>query len=195
MKNKILMSISVFALALGYAVAADAGCDGIYLAGRVGNAKHDTQEKLKGGVTIDKDLLMLSGALGYRYGYFRTELEYVWRDSIDHKASYGGKDEWETESYMWNVYWDLSPYTWFTPYFSAGIGFTKMEFNYDLGGGYMDGSNKHTKFTWSLGGGISAQVTNRFNIDAGYRYYNFGNFKEAKKVEAQEIYGGVRYVF
>lgn len=193
MRNKILTTASVFVLALGFALTANAGCDGIYLAGRVGNARHKSDTPLREGVSIDKDVLMLSGALGYRYGYVRTELEYVWRDGVDHKASHGGSDKWETESYMWNAYWDLSPYTWFTPYLSAGIGFTKMEFEYDLI--MFDGSEKHTKFTWSLGGGISAQVTNRFNIDAGYRYYHFGNFKDAKKVEAHEIYGGLRYVF
>ena len=193
MKNKILITASVFALTLGYALTAGAGCDGIYLAGRVGNARHKTDAPLMGSASIDKDVLMLSGALGYRYGYVRTELEYVWRDSVDHKAFGGGTDEWNSESYMWNVYWDLSPYTWFTPYFSAGIGFSKLEFKYD--NNVFDDSEKHTKFTWSLGGGISAQVTNRFNVDAGYRYYNFGNFKDTKKVDAHEIYGGVRYVF
>lgn len=193
MKNKILTTASIFALALGYAITANAGCDGIYLAGRAGNARHKTDTPLIGSVSIDKDILMLSGALGYRYGYVRTELEYVWRDSVDHKATGGGKDKWESESYMWNVYWDISPYTWFTPYLSAGIGFTKMEFEYDVV--LFDDSEKHSKFTWSLGGGLSAQVTNRLNLDAGYRYYHFGDFKEAKKVEAHEIYGGVRYVF
>jgi len=195
MKNKMLITASVFALSLGCAITANAGCDGIYLAGRVGSVKHKTDAPLSGSVSIDKDVLMLSGALGYRYGYVRTELEYVWRDKVDHKlgTAVGGTDEWNSESYMWNAYWDLSPYTWFTPYFSAGIGFTKMEFISDTG--ILKFSEKHTKFTWSLGGGLSAQITNRLNLDAGYRYYNFGNFKEAKKVNAQEIYGGVRYVF
>jgi len=194
MKNKILITASVFALTLGYALTSNAGCDGIYLAGRLGNAKQHSDSPLAGSASIKKDVFMWSGALGYRYGYVRTELEYVWRDTVDHKDAFSATDEWNSESYMWNAYWDLSPYTWFTPYFSAGLGFSKLEFIAKTSGGFKTGE-KHTKLTWALGGGLSAQVTNRFNIDAGYRYYHFGNFKKAKKVDATEIYGGVRYVF
>jgi opacity protein-like surface antigen len=51
-----------------------------------------------------------------------------------------------------------------------------------------------TRFTWSVGGGLSVKVTNRFNVDAGYRYYDMGKI-HAQEVTAHEIYGGVRYVF
>ena len=193
MKNKFLTTASTFALVMGFALSANAGCDGLYLAGRGGMAKHDTKSPFIGSKGVDDDLKMFSGALGYRYGYVRTELEYVWRDSVDHKTPGGGGDKWETSSYMWNLYWDLSPYTWFTPYISAGLGFTKAEFVYDAV--VVKDSEKHRKFTWSLGGGLSAQVTNRFNIDVGYRYYNIGKFKGFKETEIQEVYGGLRYVF
>ena len=195
MNKKFLATASALALILGFSSVANAGCDGIYLAGRGGVVKHKIDASiLNAGKKMDGNQLMLSGALGYRYGYFRTELEYVWRDSSSVRVD-EARDEFESSSYMWNVYWDLSPYTWFTPYFSAGIGFSKLEFSAHSGGlAPFTKSWDTTKFTWSLGGGISAQVTNRFNIDVGYRYYNLGSLKGAD-INAYEIYGGLRYVF
>ena len=98
----------------------------------------------------------------------------------------------EYDSYMFNVYYDFSPYTWFTPYLQAGIGATNLEYKFS----YDDGRDSYKKhnFTWVLGGGISAKMTNRLNIDVGYRYYDMGKIGDGK-VHNQEIYGGVRYVF
>ena len=59
-----------------------ADCNGFYLGGRGGVVKHDYSKKGNNAFDtdgLDKNKLMLSGALGYRYNYFRTELEYVWR--------------------------------------------------------------------------------------------------------------------
>ena len=193
MKNKFLISTSAMVLAFAFANAANAGCDGVYLAARGGMAKQKVDMVLPGGDKLNDDNVMLSGALGYRYGYLRTELEYVWRDTLDKKSAYGASYEFETSSYMWNTYWDLSPYTWFTPYLSAGIGVTKIKYDHKtVGLGTF--TFEHKKFTWQLGGGLSAQITNRFNIDVGYRFFNFGNFQRAKTT-SHEIYGGVRYVF
>lgn len=52
-------------------------------------------------------------------------------------------------------------------------------------------------FTWSLGAGISAKLTNRLNLDVGYRYYDMGDLDEFNgktSVTDQEVYVGVRYV-
>ena len=62
-----------------------AECDGIYLGIRGGvaepdiGAKHTTGDRLD----IDDNLFMLSGAIGYRYTYFRAEFEYIWRDKSE----------------------------------------------------------------------------------------------------------------
>ena len=79
----------------------------------------------------------------------------------------------------------------------GGIGYTKTRYlDRDL---TVINANWHkTKFTWSLGAGLSLKVTNRFNVDAGYRYYDMGKpGHNGMKygVDAQEIYAGIRYVF
>jgi opacity protein-like surface antigen len=45
-----------------------------------------------------------------------------------------------------------------------------------------------------LGAGVTVKVTNRINVDAGYRYYDIGSFGH-EDVTLQEVYGGLRYVF
>ena len=147
---------------------------------------------------------MLSGAVGYRYNYWRTELEYVWRDRNKWSRTTGtggGSDlSFKSYSYMWNNYIDFAPYYWLSPYAGVGLGFTKMKFNsrsYTSFGSWDDNAwfnHTPTRFTWSLGAGLTVKVTNRFNVDAGYRYYDMGSIHKMD-VHAHEIYGGVRYVF
>ncbi len=181
-----------------------ADCNGFYLGGRGGIVKHDYSKKGNSGINSDglyKNKLMLSGALGYRYNYFRTEVEYVWRDKSEKKyvvsPTYSTKYNFRSYSYMLNGYFDFAPYRWFTPYVSAGIGLTKLKYkDVDSDGmsGTTNGNYSPTRFTWSVGGGLSVKVTNRFNVDAGYRYYDMGSIKHAD-VTAHEIYTGLRYVF
>ena len=208
MLKKLLAGAS--AIALGMVVAADAmaECDGIYLGIRGGVAQPDIGDRNTTGdrLDIDDNLFMLSGAIGYRYTYFRAEFEYIWRDKARDSETIvtpiaGRPDpivstsigEFDYDSYMFNLYYDFSPYTWFTPYFQAGIGVTNMEYKFHYVG---EGSHslKENNFTWVLGGGISAKMTNRLNIDVGYRYYDMGKIGDGK-VHNQEIYGGLRYVF
>ena len=206
MLKKMLAGASAVVLGLVAAADAMAECDGIYLGLRGGVAEPDIGDRHTSGdrLDIDDNLFMLSGAIGYRYQYFRAEVEYIWRDKSEDSETLvipmEGRDPivststgtFEYDSYMFNVYYDFSPYTWFTPYLQAGIGVTNLEYKFS----YDDGRDSYKKhnFTWVLGGGISAKMTNRLNIDVGYRYYDMGKIGDGK-VHNQEIYGGVRYVF
>lgn len=200
------MNKFILALLAGTFLASNAmaDCNGFYLGGRGGIVKHDYSKKGNNAFDtdgLDKNKLMLSGALGYRYNYFRTEVEYVWRDKSEKKyvvaPTSNIKYNFRSYSYMLNGYFDFAPYRWFTPYVSAGIGFTKMKYK-DVDSDGMsattNGNYDPTRFTWSVGGGLSVKVTNRFNVDAGYRYYDMGSIKHAD-VTAHEIYTGLRYVF
>lgn len=208
MNNKLLLAASALIMSAAVSTPAFAGCDGFYLAGRGGVINHnvgDNDSKLTDDkLDIDDNSMMFSGALGYRWGYFRVEAEYVWREDSDSSKfspalNTSNREEFESKSYMANIYWDLSPYTWFTPYVSAGIGITEMNFSsrltdYDTGTTRKSNDYDESNFTWSVGGGLSAQVTNRFNVDVGYRYYDMGDIGEAS-IHAHEVYGGLRYVF
>lgn len=211
--NKLLLSASALVLGLAVANQAMADCNGLYLAARGGVVKHDLEKPKSGGNAndnnFDKKRFMASAAVGYRYNYFRGELEYIWRDKIkNHNVEYddfGGKSEnnqkFKTYSYMMNGYIDLAPYHWLTPFVGAGVGFTKYDYKSQTTapGTFFSTKSSKTNFTWSVGGGLSVKVTNRFNVDAGYRYYDMGKYKYdngyKRDLTAQEVYGGIRYVF
>jgi len=212
MKKLLLSAAAILGLVFAFENQANASCDGPYLAIRGGVANHTLGDKDENEATdkkleIDDNSLMLSGALGYRYKYFRIEAEYVYRkDNEDKSVSItplplGGYSissrsaEFSSKSYMANIYWDLSPYTMFTPYLSAGIGITSLEYTFKMGDSYGNTIKyDEDNFTWSVGGGLSAQVTTRFNIDLGYRYYDMGEL-ESGAIHNHEVYGGLRYTF
>ena len=209
--NKLLLTTTALVLGLAFTADAWADCNGVYLGLRGGVVKHKLDNPESGGTAngnddFDKNRFMMSGALGYRYNYVRTELEYIWRNKVNQtlKDEYNDRtrQEFKTESYMLNAYIDFAPFHWITPYVGGGIGYTKLKYS----SSYPDtvppraGENYNKKrFTWSVGGGLSVKVTNRFNVDAGYRYYDMGDIKhdsgEKTGVKAHEVYGGVRYVF
>lgn len=201
--NKLLLGVSALILGLGITTDTRADCNGIYLAGRGGIAWHDYSSD-KGSQfeteNLDKKRLMLSGALGYRHDYYRLEMEYIWRDKS--KNSYddgigGASYNFKSYSVMLNGYIDFAPFRWISPFVNAGIGYSQLKYSDRYGDGSSstkNGNYKPAHFTWSLGGGLTVKVTNRFNVDVGYRYFDMGSIKHAD-VTDQEIYGGIRYVF
>lgn len=195
--KKILLSSAAIALVAAFAMPAHAECDGWYGALRAGIVQHDVSDSAIAdinGDSIDDNRLMISGALGYRYEHFRGELEYVWRKYSKDETEFDTL-KFKSYSYMANVYYDFMPYNWWTPYVGAGLGYTNLKYNnFDTSSHFSNGRYKEDNFTWALGAGASLKVTNRFNVDLGYRYYDMGSIKHAD-VTAQEVYGGVRYVF
>lgn len=206
--KKLLLTTSALVLGMTITTAANADCNGIYLGVRGGVVDHKYSKSSSLSMNnLDKNKLMLSGAVGYRYDYWRSELEYVWRDrnkwsgSTSQGEGGGSSLSFKSYSFMWNNYIDFAPYYWLSPYAGVGVGFTKTKFNsmtYNGFGTVRDdthwNNNTPTKFTWSVGGGLTVKVTNRFNVDAGYRYYDMGK-NHKMRVKAHEIYGGIRYVF
>ncbi len=194
--KKLILTASALVLGLSLAMPAMAECNGIYVAGRGGIFKNHFKKKQThiNNYKLDDAELMISGAIGYRYDYWRTELEYVWRDKNDFNDEHVGAN-FKSYSGMWNNYIDILPYEWISPYVGVGLGFTKLKYSAkDKDDNYVFESNKKTNFTWSVGGGVTLKVTNRVNVDAGYRYYDIGSFGR-NDVTLQEVYGGLRYVF
>ncbi|MBR5598903.1 MAG: porin family protein [Alphaproteobacteria bacterium] len=202
-KKIFFLFLTIFCTSI--AINSYAECDGFYIAGRLGQAKIESEND-KSGVdgysndnVINKSRLIASGAVGYRHEHWRAELEYIWRKKNDKTIAQGISDvSFKSKSYMFVVYYDFLPYTWFTPFVNAGIGYTKNKLsirNNIYGVGY---SAKNNDFTWSVGAGISAKITNRLNMDIGYRYYDMGDGLDTlngkTEVDAHEIYMGARYV-
>jgi len=204
MTNKYLVFLILFITAIvSFSNVSKAGCDGFYLASRGGSAKYKIDDKRSSvhnnisDYVVDKRRLMISGALGYRYKHFRTELEYIWRRKNSEKIANITKAQFKSHSYMFVVYYDFFPYSWFTPFVNAGVGYTRNKLNFRNRIVNVSYTAKDNNFTWSLGAGLSAKLTNRWNLDVGYRYYDMGELSEHKgktDVDDHEIYAGLRYV-
>lgn len=203
MKNKNNIFIILATLYFSSISAALAECDGFYLAGRAGYAEYELEDDRSGisnsygNYVVDKKRFMASGAVGYRYKHFRGELEYVWRKNNSGNISDISKVTFKSQSYMFVVYYDFFPYSWFTPFVNAGVGYSRHKLAIKIPSVGASNEMKDTNFTWSLGAGISAKVTNRLNVDVGYRYYDMGDldkFYGKTSLTDQEVYVGLRYV-
>ncbi len=200
--NKTLFFIFLFTFSI-FSGFAKAECDGFYIAGRIGYAKYEIEDERSGvsnnvnDYIVDKKRVLASGALGYRYEHFRAAVEYTWRKKNSGLVSGITDVKFNSQSYMFVVYYDFFPYSWFTPYVDAGLGWSrnKLSLKNNLNG--TGNKINETSFTWSLGAGISAKITNRWNLDLGYRYYDMGSLEEYNgdtSVTDQEVYLGLRYV-
>ncbi|MDD4557205.1 MAG: outer membrane beta-barrel protein [Alphaproteobacteria bacterium] len=204
MSKRVLTILSAITMSFCFAETAKADCDGIYLGVRGGAFKANmgsSKETTGTGnrFNIGEYVYSVSGAIGYRYEYFRFELEGILRGDTekDKTNSVTGiieSESFESKSYMFNVFWDLSPYTMFTPYLMAGAGISDLSYTKKFNTSQDPMGYDETNFTWTVGGGLSAKVTSRFNIDVGYRYFDMGKIAKAS-IHAHEIYGGLRYVF
>ena len=202
MKKSLFCAVSALVLGLAIAPAAQAR-DGVYIAVRGGTSDQNIKDA-KDSATSDAlseldSVSMFSGAVGYKYSYFRAELEYTWRDDYsDNQITASGliNDELKSASYMLNAYIDFMPEYIVSPYISAGIGYTDLEINETISDdlGKQKLSWDKNAFTWSVGAGATLRINKCLNLDAGYRYLNYGKI-EGARMKSHEWYGGLRYTF
>ncbi len=202
MTKKFLMAASALVLASFVTVSAAEARDGLYLSVKGGRTNPNMNSKKdsfydKAAIDFD-DVWFVSGAFGYRWKYFRAELEYTYRDDYSERVAGtlpGTMREasLEAQSYMVNGYIDLMPNYILSPYISGGLGYTDLTMTTRATGGNPRSWDENN-FTWSLGGGLSIRLNKCLNFDFGYRYLDMGSIDEAE-VNAHEYYAGLRYTF
>lgn len=201
MKNKFLTVAS--ALVLSSAIAGSASArDGFYVAFRGGVTNTNMNDVSESSTTTAKadidfdNVWMMSGAVGYRYSYFRTELEYSYREDHEEEVTAGVSSKFGSENLMLNAYLDFMPNYVISPYIMGGIGFSKIKLDTSsvVGPYTVTNSNDETNFTWSLGAGLTIRLNKCVNFDGGYRYIDMGDIDSAN-VNAHEWYFGLRYTF
>jgi len=201
MKKLFATAVSALALTVATSNVAEAR-DGVYLAVRGGLSDYNMNKKDESLSTSARAefgrVWNVSGALGYKYKYFRVEAEYTYRDDDSDTLKDDEGDPMndytlESDSFMLNAYLDLMPNYWISPYIGGGIGISRMEFtNQDVGG------QKYTWdddiFSWQAGAGLSLRLNRCLNFDMGYRYIDMGDIDDAD-ITAHEWYAGLRYTF
>lgn len=201
--NKIFTTIAS-ALVLTMAIASTASArDGVYMAVRGGMSNYNLNNKDDGVASKSRadfgDVMMVSGALGYKYSYFRFEAEYTYRDDVDDEYKVGNlsgtyHSTLETSTYMANMYVDFLPNYWISPFVSGGIGMTSLDLSNQDTGMLNKITYSADNFTWAIGGGLSLRLNKCLNLDAGYRYLDMGDIEKAN-INAHEWYGGLRFTF
>lgn len=199
MTRKLLTFASALVLASAVVSVASAR-DGFYLGVKGGQTNHNMNSKDDASTDKSKfdfdDVMMISGAVGYRYSFFRAEVEYTYRDDYSDRKVVGSgwsDNSLESSSYMLNGYFDFLPNYVVSPYVSGGLGFSKLTYsNQDSGSVKYDWDK--TNFTWSVGGGLTVRLNRCLNLDAGYRYLDMGTLEKGD-INAHEYYAGLRYTF
>lgn len=206
MKKTLLTLAAALVMASALASTANAR-DGVYLAARGGWSDYNMNKNSDNTTSSARadfgDTWMVSGALGYRYKFFRIEAEYIHRGDEEDTFKYDDgtstdatrKSSLESDSYMLNAYLDLMPNYWISPFISGGIGLTSLSLtNQDDDAWGLKESYDKDNFTWSAGGGLTLRLNRCLNVDFGYRYFSFGKINKSN-VNAHEYYGGLRYTF
>ena len=187
MQKKILTMAT--ALLLSTVIAGTAAArDGWYAAirGGITNSNlNDIDDSATTTAAVDFDnVWMMSGAIGYRYSYFRAELEYTYRNKIE--GDYiGAKHKVDTMSMMINGYYDIDTGMALRPFVNLAIGASRLKIK-DVG----VSSKTDYKFSWGGGVGVGYDITKDITFDVGYRFQDLG-----KQIKSNEFYGGLRFAF
>lgn len=155
------------------------------------------------GYSLSADDSVLGGAVAFGVehktsaGTVRTEVEYNRNQDMEKKLFSGlAKAEVESQSLMFNTYYDIDTNSKFTPYVGAGVGYAKIKGKLSAFG--MSDDMSDTNFAWQVGAGVGYELTENVTMDAGYRYADYGDFSEYDSkldVSAHEFYVGARYTF
>lgn len=175
----------------------------------------------------------ISAAVGYDFSTIspvnvRTELEYTYKGKTKYQPetyeTYGNYQgtvgiDYEhfaainlssikSQSLMLNGYYDFKNTSKFTPYVSAGVGFTHIKNTQTNRIENTSASDSDNQFTWSAGVGVNYAVSQNVGLDLGYRYVDAGKYdftfthKEGVvptntkfKLSSNEYLLGIRYNF
>ena len=181
-----------------------------YISGKLRYSMMEPSVDFDGGDKFDVDDKVMGGsiALGLsskiNSGAIRAELEY--NKNADAEKSYDmaiegvnvgeGVLKMKTQSLFLNGYFDINTNTKFTPYISAGVGYTKMKGELKVAG--LKGDTDDNTFSWQMGAGIGYALNDNVSAEIGYRYVDYGDFTDdGDKLEAtaHEVLVGVRYNF
>lgn len=139
----------------------------------------------------------VGGALGYMMDQFRVEGEVSYQSSgIDIFSAYGESESVSGDitalTFLVNGYFDFATGGPWTPYITAGLGYSNVEVD----------SDDDNLFTYQLGVGIGYAMNEKITWDLRYRYlgfedYEYSEWGDSVSVEASShnITLGVRFAF
>jgi len=114
-----------------------------------------------------------AAAIGVKYGVGRVEAEYSYRPDVNFSVAdiVGYKQNMQT--YLLNFYIDFQTKFFLKPFFTAGIGWSHVKFDYSFPGGP---SFENDLFIYAVGLGVTYEINSMFDLDFGYRYVRANDF-------------------
>lgn len=137
---------------------------------------------------------MVNAALGYQFHTFpvRAEVAYHWYDAshydwiplyegTDNEGNPAGQGKIESQSILFNVYYDFYNRTRFTPFIGAGIGYSSNHSTftvYSIGNSPSSGkpeTNTDNDFAWGASVGVKYEITPNWLVDVRADYTDFSH--------------------
>jgi len=148
----------------------------------------------------------VDGGIGYDFGAIRTELTYGYSSpsvetivSRDLSRSFSAGGKINKNDIMLSAYWDVLPFSRFTPYIGGGVGYSNLSTPSFNVGSYYTGSHNKGLFGWQAKAGVSYALSYNMDIYAEGTYSGTGNPQfEAVNFSSYQDVGaklGFRYRF
>jgi len=168
--------------------------------------------------TLDAQVSVGAG-VGYRFSnWFRSDLSVAFSPARDFSADTnwtGGGTGSVTGSMtstavLASAYAEFAPESWIRPYVGGGLGLASVsldsvEERIPAGTINRYGDKSDWNFAWSVATGVTLDVSDAVELDAGYRYMNFGSAETGQDargshvsldtLEGHEFRIGFRYLF
>lgn len=157
--------------------------------------------------------------VGYRFSnWFRTDLSVSHAPGRDFDAPTTGtgggsgsvSGSLSSTAVLASAYAEFAPESWIRPYVGAGLGAGNLSIDsaketLPTGGQRSYADRSDWTFAWSLAAGVTMDISERIEIDAGYRYVNFGEAESGlasdgsrlslDTVETHEVRIGMHFLF
>ena len=208
-----LMAMLAIIVATTHSARADVNDRGLYMGFRLLPAVSGADERLIGGQDGGGPFVQrgddpegnigAGGMIGYHltpYGLpLRAEVEYNHRLRLDFDTRetaplvIGYKNDVDTDSVMFNLYFDLSNKTSWWPYVGVGIGWARHSSNVSRGD--IATTVRETReessdnFAFSLQAGIRVAITRSWVGEIGYRYIDMGKFDTGTFTTGDRVVG------
>lgn len=160
----------------------------------------------------------VGGGVGYRFSnWFRSDLTVAFAPGRDFTADTSGSagsgalsGSMTSTALLASAYAEFAPESWVRPYVGGGLGVANLsldsvEQQMPGGGTTAFSDNSEWNLAWSLAAGVTLDVSEALELDAGYRYINFGDARTGTGsngshvtldgVDGHEVRFGIRYLF
>jgi len=206
-----LMASGICAMLFSIATTAHSA-EGLYIGGNIGAGvpvDSDMTDTTLPGVllTFESDTgVALGVALGYDFGNnFRTEIEYAYQQNDLNSVTLSGvgtvpitSGNSSSHSGLLNAYYDFNNDSAFTPFITAGAGFSTIDISDIVIGGVTTAAVSDTVFAYQVGAGVSLSASDTVSIDLTYRYFATANPEfttTTMEYSSHNLYVGARVGF